>query len=78
MLSPGLGRERPSERADQGQAAGVEWHSLMAGYGGSGGIRPGLEQSMEVRGGGAKAGGKASRVLSVQTWMWPSEPWSVI
>ena len=42
MLSLGLGQERPSERADQGQVAGVEWHLLMAGYGGSGGIKPGL------------------------------------
>lgn len=41
-LSPGLGQERPGERADQGQMVGVHWHLLMAGYGESGGIKSGL------------------------------------
>ena len=41
-LSPGLGQEQPSERADQRQMADVQWRLLMADYGESSGIKPGF------------------------------------
>lgn len=41
-LSPGLGQEQPSERADQRQMADVQWHLLMGDYGESSGIKPGF------------------------------------